>query len=293
MKDLERCNLCPFECNVNREEGALGKCRAGKNIKIGLIYKHFGEEPWISGEKGSGTVFFSNCNLKCQFCQNYKISSLGKGEEISVEELAKKFLELQEEGVHNINLVTPTPYVIQIIESLKIAKKQGLKIPIVYNTSGYEKVEILKMLEGYVDIYLPDLKYFDNELAIKLSGAKNYFEVATNAILEMQRQIKKSEIDQNGIMKKGIIVRHLILPNCIENSKNVLKWIKENLREDVFVSLMAQYFPTYKALETDDINRKITEEEYSEVEDYLYELDIKNGFIQDMEDEEEKYVPDF
>lgn len=149
------------------------------------------------------------------------------------------------------------------------------------------------MLEGYVDIYLPDLKYFDNELAIKLSGAKNYFEVATNAILEMQRQIKKSEIDQNGIMKKGIIVRHLILPNCIENSKNVLKWIKENLREDVFVSLMAQYFPTYKALETDDINRKITKEEYSEVEDYLYELDIKNGFIQDMEDEEEKYVPDF
>lgn len=293
MKELEECKLCPFECKINRENGELGRCKAGAKIKLGLVTKHYGEEPCISGENGSGTVFFSNCNLKCKFCQNYKISSEGKGEEISVEKLAECFLKHQEDGANNINLVTPTPYVIQIIKAIKIAKSKGLKIPIVYNTSGYEKVEILKRLEGLVDVYLPDFKYFDNELAFELSGAKDYREHTTKALLEMQRQIPETIIDENGIMKKGIIIRHLILPNHIDNSKHVLKWIKENMREDVFVSLMAQYFPTYKALETDDINRKLTLEEYKEVEDYLFELDIQNGFVQDLEDEEEQYVPEF
>ncbi|MBR3133461.1 MAG: radical SAM protein [Clostridia bacterium] len=293
MKELEECRLCPFECGINIEEGQLGRCKAGNKIKLGLVTKHYGEEPCISGESGSGTVFFSNCNLKCKFCQNYKISSLGKGEEITIEELANIFLKHQEDGANNINLVTPTPYVIQIIEALKIAKSKGLIIPIVYNTSGYEKTDVLKKLEGLIDIYLPDFKYFDDELALKLSGAKEYKKYATNAILEMQRQIKKTEIDENGIMKKGIIIRHLILPNHVDNSKDVLKWIKENMRDDVYVSLMAQYFPTFKALDTDDINRKLTFEEYKEVEDYLFELNIKNGFVQDLEDEEEQYVPDF
>ncbi|MBR3152859.1 MAG: radical SAM protein [Clostridia bacterium] len=293
MKELEECRLCPFECKVNREKGEVGRCKATDKIKLGLVTKHFGEEPCISGESGSGTVFFSNCNLKCKFCQNYKISSLGKGEEISINELADIFLKHQKEGANNINLVTPTPYVIQIIKALKIAKSKGLSIPIVYNTSGYEKVEVLKLLEGYVDVYLPDFKYLDDDLALRLSGAKNYSEYTTKALLEMQRQIDKTEIDENGIMKKGMIIRHLILPNHIDNSKKVLKWIKENMREDIYVSLMAQYFPTYKAKEIEDINRKLTYEEYKEVEDYLFELDIKNGFVQDLEDEEEKYVPEF
>ena len=293
MKELEKCLLCPFECGINRENGEVGRCKAGNKVKLGLVTKHYGEEPCISGEKGSGTVFFSNCNLKCKFCQNYKISSLGKGEEISIEELAKVFLKHQEDGANNINLVTPTPYVLHIIEALKIAKANGLKIPVVYNTSGYEKVEILKRLDGLIDVYLPDFKYVNNDLAFELSGAKDYYEYTTKALLEMQRQIKSTVIDEKGIMKKGIIIRHMILPNHIENSKHVLKWIKENMREDVYVSLMAQYFPTYKAIETNDINRKLTYEEYKEVEDYLFELDIKNGFVQDLEDEEEKYVPDF
>ncbi len=293
MNELEECKLCPFECKVNRLKGKYGRCKAGKEIKIGLVSKHLGEEPCISGEIGSGTIFFSNCNLKCKFCQNYKISNLGSGKEISINELANYFIKHQEDGANNINLVTPTPYVLQIIEALKIAKKRGLTIPVVYNTSGYEKIETLKKLDGYVDIYLPDFKYFDDDLAFNLSGANNYVEVTTKAILEMQRQIPNVVLDKNGIMKRGIIIRHLILPNHIENSKKVLKWIKENINENVYVSLMAQYFPTYRAFEEKDINRKLTKEEYKQVENYLYELNIENGYIQDLEDNEEKYVPDF
>ena len=200
-------------------------------------------------------------------------------------------IKQQEKGVENINLVTPTSYALHIIEAIKIARKNGLYIPIVYNTNGYESVETLKMLEGYIDIYLPDLKYFYDELGKEYSKVNNYFEVATKAIKEMYRQVGTPQLDDNGIMKKGLMIRHLILPNQVENSKQVLKWIKENIDNNVFVSIMAQYFPKYKAKEIEGLNRKLTKEEYEEVENYLYDLDLENGYIQELGEHEEEYVP--
>ena len=200
-------------------------------------------------------------------------------------------IKQQENGVENINLVTPTSYALHIIEAIKIARKNGLYIPIVYNTNGYESVETLKMLEGYIDIYLPDLKYFYDELGKEYSKVNNYFEVATKAIKEMYRQVGTPQLDDNGIMEKGLMIRHLILPNQVENSKQVLKWIKENIDNNVFVSIMAQYFPTYKAKEIEGLNRKLTKEEYEEVENYLYDLDLENGYIQELGEHEEEYVP--
>ncbi len=295
MNELDECKLCPIECKINRNAGNLGRCRASNKIKIGLYSLHFDEEPCISGKTGSGTVFFSNCNLKCKFCQNYKISCEGKGKEITTDELSNIFIELQGKGANNINLVTATPYIIQVIEAIKIAKSNGLKIPILYNTSGYEKIETLKKLDGLIDIYLPDFKYFDNELANRLSGIKDYREITQKAIKEMYRQVGKNEYDENGILKKGMIIRHLILPNNIQNSKNVLKWIKGNMPSDITISLMSQYFPTYTATEIEEINRKINKKEYEEIEDYLYEIELENGYVQDFEenDNEEKYVPNF
>lgn len=266
---------------------------AGDKVKVALVSLHKFEEPCISGTNGSGTVFFSNCNLNCVFCQNYEISHLGKGKEISIDELADIFLSQQANGAHNINLVTPTMYVIQIIEAIKIAKEKGLNIPIVYNTNSYENVETIKMLEGYIDVYLPDLKYYSNELSKKYSKANNYFENATKAIQEMYRQVGAPKFDDNGMITKGVIIRHLVLPNYMQNTKNILKWIKENMPEDVYVSVMAQYFPTYKAMEDDKINRKLTKREYNEIENYLYLLDFKNGYIQELEENEQQYVPNF
>ena len=290
QKILENCCLCPRKCNINRKNGKIGKCKATNKIKVALYSIHRFEEPCISGEKGSGTVFFSNCNLNCVFCQNYEISQLGNGKEITVERLAEIFLEQQQRNVENINLVTPTSYVPQIIEALKIAKERGLKLPIVYNTNGYEKVETLKMLEGYIDIYLPDFKYSDNKLAKRLSKVDNYFEITTEALKEMYRQTGKAIFDDRGIMKKGMIIRHLVLPNHILNSRRVLKWINDNMN-DVYVSVMAQYFPTYKAKEIEDINRKLKKEEYEQIENYLYRLNLENGYIQELGEHEEEYVP--
>ena len=227
------------------------------------------------------------------YCQNYEISQEGLGENITVNQLAKIFILEQEKGVNNINLVTPTMYVYQIIEAIKIARKEGLKIPIVYNTNGYENVETLKMLEGYIDIYLPDFKYYDNKIAKKYSNIDNYFEIVTKAIKEMYRQVGAPILDENGIMKKGLMIRHLILPNYIENSKKVLKWIKENMDNKVYISIMAQYFPTYKAKEDNMINRKLNNEEYKELEDYLFSLGLENGYMQELGEHEEEYVPDF
>lgn len=229
--------------------------------------------------------------MNCLFCQNYEISQLGKGKEITIEELANIMIEQQEKGVENINLVTPTSYAWHIIEAIKQARNKGLKIPIVYNTNGYENVETLKLLEGYIDIYLPDLKYYYNELGKKYSKVDNYFEIATSAIKEMYRQVGAPQLNEKGIMQKGLMIRHLILPNQIENSKNVLKWIKENMNNNIYVSIMAQYFPTYKAKELDELNRKLTREEYDEIESYLYELDLENGYIQELGEHEEEYVP--
>lgn len=291
MDLISKCEICPRKCKVNRYE-KKGYCRCDDKVRIALVSKHYFEEPCISGRNGSGTIFFSNCNLNCIFCQNHDISQGGKGIDVTIERLAEIMLEQQERGANNINLVTPTMYVEQIIKAIDIAKKNGLNIPIVYNTNGYEEVETIKKLNGYIDIYLPDFKYFTNELAIKYSKAPNYFEKVTSALIEMQSKFDEYVFDGE-IMKKGMIVRHLVLPNHIQNSKNVLKWIKDNLRKDIYVSVMAQYFPTYKAIGDELIGRKLSFSEYRKIEQYFYSLDIENGYIQDLGKHEEEFVPDF
>ena len=240
--------------------------------------------------------------MNCIYCQNYEISQLGKGKEVTVEELAKIILRQQAKGVNNINLVTPTMYAYQIIEALKIAKANGLHIPVIYNTNGYENVETIKMLAGYIDVYLPDLKYYretgdlkivKEKLITKYSKAYNYFKIATTAIQEMQKQVGMPVFDEDGIIQRGVIIRHLVLPNHIQNSKHILKWIKENMPEGTYVSVMAQYFPTYKAKEDRLLNRKLSKKEYKEIENYLYTLELENGYIQELGEHEEEYVPDF
>lgn len=290
---LDNCTLCPHNCKVNRLEGKKGRCKCDNTLKISLASLHMFEEPCISGINGSGTIFFTNCNLNCIYCQNYEISQGGKGKEITIQNLADIFIKQQEKGAHNINLVTPTMYVYQIIEAIKLARKTGLKIPIIYNSNGYENVETIKMLNGCIDVYLPDLKYYTNELSKKYSNVDNYFEVATNAIKEMYSQVGNAVFDDNGIIQKGVIIRHLVLPNHIQNTKNILKWINENLPKDIYVSVMAQYFPTYKAKSDSLINRKLNKKEYKEVLNYLYSLDLQNGYIQELGSHEEEYVPDF
>lgn len=290
LEYLEKCTICPHECKINRNSGQVGRCKSKDTVKIALYSIHNFEEPCISGKKGSGTVFFSNCNLNCVFCQNYEISQQGKGKEVTIERLAEIFLEQQERNVHNINLVTPTSYVPQIVEAIKIAKNEGLNLPIVYNTNGYEKVQTLKLLEGYIDIYLPDFKYSNDLLAKRLSKVDNYFEITTEALKEMYRQTGKAVFNSDGMMTKGMIIRHLVLPNHILNSKRVLKWINDNMA-DVYVSVMAQYFPTFRAKEIKDINRKLNKKEFQEIQNYLYQLNLKNGFIQELGEHEEEYVP--
>ena len=291
MDLISKCEICPRKCKVNRYE-KKGYCRCDDKVRIALVSKHYFEEPCISGRNGSGTIFFSNCNLNCIFCQNHDISQGEKGIDVTIERLAEIMLEQQERGANNINLVTPTMYVEHIIKAIDIAKKNGLNIPIVYNTNGYEEVETIKKLNGYIDIYLPDFKYFTNELAIKYSKAPNYFEKVTSALIEMQSQFDEYVFDGE-IMKKGMIVRNLVLPNHIQNSKNVLKWIKDNLRKDIYVSVMAQYFPTYKAIGDELIGRKLSSSEYRKIEQYFYGLDIENGYIQELGKHEEEFVPDF
>ncbi len=293
IEKLSNCTLCPHKCNVNRLNGNKGKCGCDNKLKIALASLHYYEEPCISGKNGSGTVFFTNCNFKCIYCQNYEISQLGKGREITIEELANIFLKQQEKGANNINLVTPTSYVYQIIEAIQIARNKGLNIPIIYNTNGYENEETIELLNGYIDVYLPDLKYYDNNLGKKYSGIDNYFSIATKAILKMYEQVGTPIFNENGIIQKGMIIRHLVLPNHLLNSKHILHWIKENMPNDVYVSVMAQYFPTYKAQEDKLINRKLTKKEYKEIENYLYLLDLKNGYMQELGEHEEEYVPDF
>ena len=293
IEQLEKCNICPHRCGINRNKKQIGRCKSTDNIKIALYSTHDFEEPCISGEKGSGTVFFSNCNMNCVYCQNYEISQEGKGKEITTLNLADIFLKQQAKGVNNINLVTPTSYVYQIIEAIKIAKNKGLTIPIIYNTNSYENIETIKLLNGYIDVFLPDLKYAENELGKKYSKVENYFETATEAIKEMIKQVGAPKFDDEGIIQKGVIIRHLVLPNHIENSKKVLRWIKDNLPNDIYVSIMAQYFPTYKAKDIQELNRKLTREEWQEIEDYVDELEFENGFIQELGEHEEEYVPNW
>lgn len=293
IEKLSSCTLCPHNCKVNRLEGERGRCYCNDKLRIALASLHYYEEPCISGENGSGTVFFSNCNLNCIYCQNHEISQEHKGKDITVEELANIFLDQQEKGANNINLVTPTSYVYHIIEALDIAKKNGLNIPIIYNTNGYENIETIELLKDYIDVYLPDLKYYSNELSKKYSGIDNYFEVATKAIKKMYEQVGTTIFNEDGIIQKGVIIRHLVLPNHILNSKHILKWVKENLPNDIYISVMAQYFPTYKAKHDELINRKLTKKEYKQIEEYLYSLDLENGYIQELGEHEEEYVPAF
>lgn len=293
LEELKECKLCPHMCKINRLEGRVGRCKATDKLKISLVSLHQFEEPCISGTNGSGTIFFSNCNFNCVFCQNYKISQEGMGQEVDIDFLAKSMIEQQEKGAHNINLVTPVMYVYHIIEAIKIAKSNGLKIPIIYNSNGYENVETIKKLNGYIDIYLPDLKYYSNEIAKKYSKIDNYFETAISAIKEMQKQVGNPIFNEEGIIQKGVIIRHLILPHHLLNTKNILKYVKENFDENTYISIMAQYFPTYKAKEDKLINRKLTKKEYKEIENYLYLLNLKNGYIQELGEHEEEYVPNF
>ena len=289
---LEKCSLCPRNCGINRYEKP-GRCGSGINPKIALADLHYYEEPCISGQNGSGAIFFSGCNLNCIYCQNYEISQLKKGYEISVDELSNKMLELQNKNANNINIVTGFSFIPQIIEAIKKAKLMGLNIPIVYNSSGYESIEALKMLDGYIDVYLPDFKYYYNELGKELSNVHNYFEVVTKAIKEMKRQVGNPVFDEHGIIQKGLIIRHLVLPNHLQNTKSILKWIKQNLGENTYCSIMAQYFPTYKANTNIDINRKVNSSEYNEIENSIYKIGLKNGYMQYIEENEEKYVPKF
>ncbi|MBQ9298569.1 MAG: radical SAM protein [Clostridia bacterium] len=290
--NINKCDICPHECKVNRKN-QIGRCKATDKVKIALSSLHFFEEPCISGKNGSGTIFFSNCNLRCVFCQNHKISHEGYGVEVNVERLAEIMIEQQKNNANNINLVSPTIYAYQIKQAIILAKQNGLKIPIIYNSSGYEKVETLKELEGLIDVYLPDFKYSNNEIALKYSGIKNYYDICLPAIKEMYRQVGTPKLNENGIIEKGLIIRHLILPNNIENTKRVIDSIKLNFSNDIYVSMMAQYFPTYKAKEIPEINRKISKEEYEEIENYIFEKNIENGYMQDLGKHEEEYVPEF
>lgn len=282
-----QCDLCPRNCKINRDV-SNGYCGVSNNIKIARAALHFWEEPIISGDKGSGTIFFSGCTLKCVYCQNFEISR-GFGKEISVDRLVEIMKELEEKGANNINLVTPTHFVNQIIKVLDIYRPN---VPIVYNTSGYEKIETLKKLEGYVDVYLPDLKYSDNNLSQKYSKVSDYFEVATKAILEMKRQQPKDVIE-NGLMKKGVIVRHLVLPNAIQNTLGVLQWITNNLDKDSYISLMGQFIPYGEAKDIAELNRKIKPVEYKLAINKLLEKDFNNSFIQDIESASEDFIPSF
>lgn len=289
---LNNCKLCPRNCNINRNN-KIGFCKATNTVKVARAALHYYEEPCISGQKGSGTVFFSNCNLKCVFCQNYQISTCNNGKEITIERLSTIFLELQKKGALNINLVTPTHYVPQIIEALKIAKENGLSIPIIYNTSSYENVETIKLLKDYIDIYLPDFKYYDNDLAKKYSNANNYFEHASKSIKQMVKQTKKIVFDKNGIMQKGIIIRHMILPGYINDSKKIIKYIYDNYKDKVYISIMNQYTPLDNVKNFPEINRKVSKKEYDEVVNYAIELGINNGFIQEGDTAKESFIPIF
>ena len=287
-----KCNLCPNNCNVDRENGELGYCRASNQMVIARYSLHMWEEPVISGDTGSGTIFFSYCNMRCCFCQNYEISELHKGRVVSIDEFSNICLELQDSGASNINLVTPTHYVHVIVEGLRLAKEKGLVIPVLYNSSGYEKVEAIRMLDGLVDIYLPDLKYYDDNLACKYSKCRDYFKCASQAIKEMVKQVGKIEIDNDGMMKKGIIVRHLLLPGALEDSKKILKYLYDEYQDDIIISIMNQYTPVRK-LAYEELNHNVSDSEYDELIDYAYDLGIRNAFIQDGGTQEESFIPDF
>ena len=297
-KKVIECRLCPRDCKVNRAS-EKGICQVSNKIKIARAALHFWEEPCISGKNGSGAVFFSGCNLHCVFCQNEEISHGKVGQDISVEDLARQFIKLQLQGANNINLVTGTQYIPEIVKAVKLAKEgidsdNKLKIPIIYNTSGYEKVESLKLLEGIVDVYLPDFKYMENELAEKYSHAKDYPEVSKAAIAEMVRQCPEVVFDENGFVTAGVIVRQLLLPGHVNDAKAIIKYLYENYHDQIFISMMSQYTPMPQiASKHPEINRRVTKREYDSLIKYALDLGVENAFIQDRKVAKESFIPEF
>ncbi len=290
MLDLKKCNICPRNCNIDRSK-IPGYCNAKDNMVVARFSLHAWEEPIISGTNGSGTIFFSGCNLKCIYCQNYKISEKLYGKEITIDEFSNICLKLQEKGAHNINIVTGTHFLPLIKKGIKKAKENGLVIPIVYNTSSYEKVSSLKELEGLVDIYLPDLKYHDDELSRKYSGCDNYFSIATEAIDEMYRQVGNAVI-KNELIQKGLIVRHLLLPGHLEDSKKIIKYLYDKYKDNIYISIMNQYTPVRKT-KYENLNRKVDNNDYDELINFALDLGIKNAFIQEDETQSDSFIPDF
>ncbi len=271
---LKNCNICPHKCNVNRIEGELGKCNSSCKIKIYSYFAHFGEEPELVGRYGSGTIFFSGCNLLCIFCQNYEISHLNQGYEISIENLSDIMIELEDKKCHNINFVTPTHFTFQIIEAIHLAKSRGLSIPIVWNSNAYERVETLQKLEGLVDIYMPDLKFLRCSIAGRLTTADNYFQFASSAIKEMHRQVGDLLIDK-GLAKRGLLIRHLIMPENFSDSFEIIKFIADNFGTNTYLNLMEQYHPSFKSYTIPEINRRIRSDEYYKCIDYAKSLGFK------------------
>ncbi|WMJ23932.1 radical SAM protein [Paludicola sp. MB14-C6] len=288
---IQSCQLCPRKCKTDRTRNH-GFCGGGASIKVARAALHYWEEPCISGNNGSGTVFFSGCCLQCCFCQNYKISAENYGKEISIERLSQIFLELQSQGAHNINLVNPTHYVPWIIKAIELVKHQ-LKIPIVYNSGGYETIDTINKLNGYIDIYLPDLKYYDSARSERYSNAKNYFDVASKAIKAMLEQVGKPQFDENGIMQKGVIIRHMVMPKGYKDSIAIFDWIATHFsKNEILISLMSQYTPFYKSNEFPEINRRIFSYEYHKVLDKVNDYQLE-GFLQEKSSAKEEYTPTF
>ncbi|MDF9410024.1 radical SAM protein [Pelotomaculum isophthalicicum JI] len=293
MAALRRCELCPRRCAADRLRGETGFCGAGAAATVALAAQHHGEEPCISGSRGSGTVFFSRCNLRCVYCQNHEISWGDTGKDLSATELAEVFLQRQTAGAHNLNLVSPTPYIPVIAAALRQAKNQGLKIPVVYNSNAYENVAALRLLDGLVDIYLPDLKYFTEEAASRYSGVKNYFAVAAAVVLEMHRQVGNLTFSEEGLAVRGLLIRHLVLPGQRDAACRILEWIHSNLPNETFVSIMSQYVPLWQARRHPEINRRLSPVEYQAVLDYFDKTGLLNGYMQDLAAATEEYVPMF
>nr|MBU1327757.1 radical SAM protein [Candidatus Omnitrophota bacterium] len=291
-KLMESCRLCPRKCGVDRLKGQTGFCKAGKLPMVSSFHAHFGEEPPISGRNGSGTIFFTHCSLRCVFCQNNPISQLGQGKETSAEELAVMMLRLQTEGCHNINFVTPTHYIPQMLEAIFIARDKGLKVPLVYNCGGYESVEALEILDGIIDIYMPDMKYSDNTSAKKYSNAPDYFEVNKIAAKEMYRQVGGLKM-YRGIANKGILIRHLVLPEDLAGSQKIFEFIANELSPDTYVNIMAQYYPCHSANKFPEIDRRITAREYIEAIKLAEKAGLKNGFRQVMSTIKRKRIPEW
>jgi len=289
-EEFNECRLCPRNCLVNRNKGELGFCNSGNKIKIAKAYLHMWEEPPITGKNGSGTIFFSGCNLRCVFCQNYYISEMNNGVEIEIDRFSQVCLDLQSRGAMNINLVTPTHFVPLIIEGIKMARNMGLNIPIVYNSSGYETVDTIKSLDGVVDVYLPDFKYYSNDLAMKYSGCKDYFKYASEALSEMVRQKRECIFDRDGNIISGVIVRHLIIPSRVDDSKKILKYLFESYGNSIYLSIMNQYTPI-KKFKDSELNRTLGNSEYDEVIDYAWNIGIRNAFIQEGMTQSESFIP--